>query len=169
MRPSLQQSLADSPASGFERYPKGSIVLCNECAAPIYKLDAGIDLGMKGGRAAQAFKPLSLADLTDLATRPDIDAGVRATIASWTPERKHAHLASLDEKKAGDPMICPACHGCFAQVLSVEKTETLDRGYVIELLTIPPFGRARPAPIRGKHFDGNRGDWIHEIPKEKLT
>src|SRR4051794_7018982 len=115
MRSSLEQSIADSPATGFERYQKGSIVLCNECAAPIYKLDFGIDLGMKGGRAAKAFKPLSLADLVELSTRPDIDAGIRGTIASWSPERRAQHLASLDEKRSGDPMICPACHGCFVQ------------------------------------------------------
>lgn len=162
MRESLQRSIADSPATGFERYPKGSVVLCNACAAPIYKLDFAIELGMKGGRTAKAFKPLTLGDLDELARRPDIDAGIRAKVSAMTPEHKRAHLASLDEKKAGDPMLCPCCHGCFVQILSSEASETNDRGYVLELLTIPPFGRGRPAPVRGLQFDGNVGDWIHE-------
>jgi hypothetical protein len=161
MRDSLKKSLADSPARNFERYAKGSIVICNMCAAPIYKLETGIGLGQKGGRAASIFKPIGLADLADLADRPDIDAGIRARVASWSLEERRAHVALLTEPKAGDPMQCPACQGCFVQVLSVEKTETIDRAYVLELLTIPPFGAGRPSPVRGKRFDGVRGDWVH--------
>lgn len=161
MRDSLKKSLADSPVQGFERYPKGSIVLCNACAAPIYKLDGGIALGDKGGRMASRFKPLSLTDLNELAGRVDIDAGVRAKVNTWTLDERKAHLATLSEPKAGDPMVCPTCGGCFAQVLSTEQTETHDRGYVLELLTIPPVGMGRPAPMRGKVFAGDRGDWVH--------
>lgn len=161
VRPSLQKSIADSPVKNFDRYPKGSIVLCNECAAPIFKLDAGLSLGRKAGSAAALFKPLSLADLNDLEMRPDIDAGIRATLLSWTPEQKRLHLSLLTEPKAGDPMICPVCQGCYVQVLSVEKTETIDKGYILELLTIPPYGTAQPAPVRGKRFAGDAGDWIH--------
>ena len=45
MRKSLIKSAEDSPVKGFERYAKGSIVLCHGCAKPIYVLDAGIALG----------------------------------------------------------------------------------------------------------------------------
>lgn len=161
MRDSLRKSIADSPVKGFERYPKGSIVLCNACAAPIYKLDAGIELGAKGGRGAQAFKPLALADLEELATRRDVDAGIRGTVAAWTLDKRRAHVAALNEPKAGDPMVCPICAGCFVQILTVEKSETNDRGYVIELLTIPPFGAGVPSAVRGRQFQGDRGDWVH--------
>jgi hypothetical protein len=161
MRDSLRKSLADSPVKNFERYPKGSIVLCHACSDPIYKLEAGIGVGQKAGRSVSLFKPLALTDLADLAERPDIDAGVRARIASWTPDERRAHVAKLTTPKAGDAMICPVCRGCFVQVLTVEKTETIDRAYVLELHTIPPYGLARPAPIRGKRFYGDSGDWLH--------
>lgn len=161
MRASLQRSLRDSPDPQFERYPKGSIVLCNACGVPIFKLDRAICLGDKGGKTASAFKPLRLADLDELEMRPDIDAGVRARVKAWTPEQKRDHLACLTEPKAGEAMACPACFGSFAQVLTVDATETHDRAYVIELLTIPPFGTGRPAPVTGKVFAGDRGDWVH--------
>lgn len=160
MRDSLIKSLADSPDRQFERYVKGSIVLCNACGKPIYKLEAGLPLGQKMGRAAAMFKPLNAADLLELEDRADIDAGVRAAIKAMTADEKLAHLARLNEPKAGDAVICPACHGCFAQVLTVEQTETHDRAYVLEFLTIPPLGGGRPEPVRGKRI-GASGDWIH--------
>ena len=52
MRDSLRKSAADSPASGFDQYPKGSIVVCNACAKPIFKLDVSIQLGAGAGRMA---------------------------------------------------------------------------------------------------------------------
>jgi hypothetical protein len=161
MRESLKKSIADSPVQGFERYPKGSVVLCNACAAPIYKLEGGIALGDKGGRMASRFKPVTLADLAELEGRVDIDAGIRARLSSMSVDQRRAHIATLTEPKAGDAMACPACGGCFAQVLSTEVDETHDRAYVLELLTIPPFGAGRPAAIRGKRFNGERGDWLH--------
>lgn len=155
------KSLVESPARGFEHYPAQSIVLCNACGLPLFKLEAGIGLGQKMGRAAQLFKPIRQADLLELRDRVDIDAGVRAKIASMTPDEQQAHLACLTEPKAGDPMVCPACGGCFAQVLTVERSETLDRAYVVEFLTIPPFGAGKPTPMRGKRIDGERGEWVH--------
>lgn len=161
MRQSLKKSIADSPVRGFERYQKGSIVLCNACAKPIFKLEAGFDVGMKAGRAASLFKPIGLADLMELEGRADIDAGIRATIASWTPEQKRAHLELLVAPRAGDPMVCTVCGGCWVQVLTTEVTETHDRAYTIELLTIPPLGAGKAAPVRGRRFAGDRGDWVH--------
>lgn len=161
MRDSLKKSIADSPVQGFDRYPKGSIVLCNACALPIFKLEGGIALGDKGGRMADRFKPVTLADLVILADRVDIDAGVRALMNSWTPAERKAHVDKLSTPKAGDAMVCPCCGGGFAQVLSTEKTETIDRAYVLELVTIPPQGFGRPAPIRGRQFRGAHGDWLH--------
>lgn len=161
MRDSLRKSIADSPVAGFERYPKGSIVLCNGCALPIFKLDRGVELGQKAGAAASAFKPLTLADLNELVGRVDIDAGIRARVNAWTPDERKAHVAKLVEPKSGDAMACPCCQGCWPQVLTTEQTETHDRAYTLELLTIPPFGAGRPAPIRGRRFAGDHGDWVH--------
>lgn len=162
MRPSLKQSLKDTPAGEQEtfRYPKGSIVLCNACAAPIAKLDFGLTLGDKAGRMARAFKPLSGSDLDRLADREDIDAGVRAFVRGLTPEARQAHLHGLREFHAGDPMICPCCHACFVQVLAVEKDAVLDKAYVIELVTLPPEGQ-RTLAVRGRQL-GVRKAWVHE-------
>lgn len=161
MRDSLRRSLADSPAAGFERYPKGSIVLCTSCALPLFTLDRGLELGAKGGDAASAFKPVSLADLNALAGRVDVDAGIRARVNAWTIEERRAHVDGIVEPKAGDPMVCPYCHGAWPQVLTTEESETHDRAYTLELLTIPPYGAGRMAPVRGKRFAGDDGDWIH--------
>lgn len=159
MRDSLKKSLADSPVAGFERYQKGSIVLCNACALPIFKLDRGLDLGTKAGGTASAFKPLTKADVQTLQWREDIDAGIRATVRNWSEADVAAHLAKLHEVVSGDPMLCPCCQGTFVQVLSVERTEALDKAYTIELLTIPPEGQ-RMAPVRGKHIGATK-DWVH--------
>lgn len=162
MRASLKQSLLDSPAEAGEsfRYPAGSIVLCTSCAAPIAVLEQGVALGDKAGKLAQAFKPLRPLHLEALARREDIDAGVRAWARGLTPDQQRAHLAALVEFRAGDPMICPCCHRCFVQVLSVERSEVLDKAYVIELVTIPPEGQAAVA-VRGKRLGAHK-DWIHE-------
>jgi hypothetical protein len=160
MRDSLKKSLADTPAQGFERYPKGSIVICNACARPIFKLDVGIALGEGSGSLARAFKPLSVADLANLAAREDIDGGVSASLRTMTTEQLKAHADKLHEVRPGDPMLCPACDACFVQVLSIEKHEVMDKAYTIELLTVPPEGAGKPAPISGKQIGYTR-DWVH--------
>lgn len=149
MRPSLRKSLQDSPATHQAHYPAGSIVICHSCARPIYVLDRPLGLGQKAGRGASAFKPIALSHLAELADRQDIDAGLRAVVASWTLDQRKAHLAQLNEPRSGDPMICPVCHDVFVQVLTVEQNETLDRAYVIELMTIPPLGQKAIA-LRGR-------------------
>jgi len=161
MRNSLKKSLEDSRDRNFESYPKGSIVLCNACALPLFKLDGTVVFGRKAGGAASLFKPLSVADLLELAGRTDIDAGIRARVSAWTTDERRAHVDKLVEPKAGDLMACPFCFGSWAQVLTTEQTETHDRAYTLELLTIPPVGLGRPAPVRGKQFAGDRGDWLH--------
>lgn len=160
MRASLKQSIKDALAGEDAfRYPKGSIVLCNACAVPVAKLDHGIGLSDKAGRMVNAFKPLTSADVDVLASREDIDAGVRVWATSLTPEGRQAYLAKLHEFKTGDPMTCPTCGGCFVQVLSVERHEVLDRAYVIELVTLPPQGQ-RVVPVRGRKISPT-GDWLH--------
>jgi hypothetical protein len=160
MRESLKKSIEDSPVKNFERYPKGSIVLCNACGLPIYKLDVSISLGDKAGRAAAAFKPLSMTDLDALIDREDVDAGVRAAITAMSHELRVKHIHKLREFRAGDPMLCPACDACFVQVLEVSKNAVLDKSYTIEMLTINPAGAGKNAPVRGKRI-GTGKDWVH--------
>lgn len=163
MRDSLKKSVQDTPAQGFERYLRGSVIICNGCAKPIYRLERGLDLGQGAGRAASAFKPLTLRDLAELAGREDIDAGVLAFVRSMDIDARRAHVAKLRDVAAGEPMLCPLCNDTFVQVLAVEKHEVLDRAYTLELLSIPPAGMGKPAPIRGKRL-GVGKDWIHEGP-----
>lgn len=162
MRNSLKKSAADTPATGFDRYPKGSIVICNNCAKPIFKLDVGISLGEGSGKMARAFKPLSLVDLVALAGRQDLDPGVSASLRTMTTEQLKAHADKLHEVRPGDPMLCPACEACFVQVLSVERHEVLDKAYTIELLTVPPEGAGKPSPASGLKLGYGKGkDWVH--------
>lgn len=162
MRESLKKSIDDSPDSGFERYPKGSIVLCNACALPIFKLDVSISLGDKAGRAAKAFKPLTMADLDDLVDRADVDAGVRASVTAMPYEGRVRHLQKLHEFASGDPMRCPACGECFVQVLAVTQHEVMDKSYVIEMLTVQPKGGGKTAPVRGRKIGyGGGKEWVH--------
>jgi len=165
VKASLKQSLLDSAAgdSADFRYPKGSIVLCTACAAPIAILEQGIGLGDKAGRMAQAFAPLRSQDLDTLAAREDIDAGVRAWVRSLTPDQRKTHLEKLHPFKSGDPAICPCCHRGFMQVVSVEKHETMERAYVLQLVTIPPEGQ-KVMPIRGRQIGQGKG-WLHEGAK----
>ena len=159
MRKSLIKSSDDSPVKGFDRYAKGSTVLCQSCAKPIYTLDAGIALGDKAGRMAERFRPISLADLDTLASRRDIDAGVRAMVGGWDLDARKAHCAQIHDLKSGDAMICPICHDVFVQVLAVEKNEVLDKAYTIELMTLPPQG-SKPVAVRGKRISAT-GEWVH--------
>lgn len=158
MRESLKRSLGHTPAGAFERYPKGSIVLCNACSLPIFKLETGISLGDKAGKVTGAFKPLLLSDLEALGDREDIDAGVKAAVKSMTRMQKLEHIGKMREVRNGDPMLCPACGDCFVQVVSVDKHEVLDKAYTVELLTIPPAGQ-KGTPVRGRKIGGKH--WIH--------
>lgn len=160
MRNSLKKSVEHSPAQGFERYQKGSIVLCNACSKPIFKLDAAISIGDKSGQLARAFKPFAVADLLTLASREDIDGGILALVRSMTLAQMHAHVALLKEMKTGDPMMCPSCGDCFVQVVSVDHDEVMDKSYTIELLTVPPEGRGKASPVRGKSIGFNK-DWVN--------
>jgi hypothetical protein len=139
MRQALQDSLAGALLETIA-YPKGSIVVCTSCAKPIYKLDRGLGAGDKAGRAASAFKPIGLWDLVDLQWRAHglVDAGLTAVLRGWTADEMKAHVARIGEPVAGDPMLCPVCGDVYVQARTAEVSDTQDRAYVIELLTIPP-------------------------------
>lgn len=162
MRQSLKQSLADSVAGDQVdfRYPKGSVVICNACAKPMAILEQGISLGARVGRMVNAIAPLTVPQLLELGAREDIDAGIRAFVKGLTPAELQEHAEKGVRFKSGDPMICPYCHKCFVQVLSVERHETMDKAYVIELVTVPPQGH-KVLPVRGLELGADKG-WLHE-------
>lgn len=140
-RASVRASIAASPAGNHERYPAGSIVVCVSCAAPIYRLERGIGIGERAGRSADAYKPVRLIDLQQLLAREDVEPGIRAVLAGKTALELKAHCERIPDLRAGDPLACPACGRAFVAARSTEASETRDRGYVIELLTIPPLGQ----------------------------
>jgi hypothetical protein len=112
----------------------------------------------KAGRAVSAFAPISPAILDALADARTVDAGLRAWASSLTTEQRRHHCEGITRPKSGDPMMCPFCLQSFAQVLTSELNDTLDRAYVIELVTVRPFG-ANPA-IRGLQIGATKG-WVH--------
>lgn len=157
MRDSLKKSFGHSPAKNFESYPAGSIVLCNACSLPIFRLENAITLGDGAGRMAQEFKPVTPLDMVSLATRMDIDAGVAAAVRQMTPDELKQHCAKLHEVRSGDPMVCPVCNQCFVQVVAVEKHEVLDKAYTVELLVVPPEGKT--TRLGGRKVGGS--DWLN--------
>lgn len=144
-RRTVQDSIAASPAGNHEVYPKGSIVICVSCAAPIYRLERGIYVGEKAGRSAEAYRPVRVQDLLELRGREDLDAGLKTIIASMSTAQMKRHCDRIRTLVAGDPLVCPSCTRSFVAVRSsanpAEAGETLDRAYVIELLTVPPVGQ----------------------------
>ena len=78
------------------------------------------------------------------------NAGLRARVKTWTPAEMVQHVAKLREVRAGDPMACPVCAGCFPQILAVEANEVRDNAPVIELVTIPPEGGGEPRRLTGQ-------------------
>jgi hypothetical protein len=146
MRESLVHSLAQDP--GFEGYPKGSIVICPDCWKPIYVLERGVAPGDRAGRAASAFRPMTIPDLTGMLTRPDIDAGWRKLFAEFLGTKAVSTLLYADRPKAGDKAICPLCAGTWLRFRAVTLPEALDQAYVLEMATIAPFATA-PTPWIG--------------------
>lgn len=158
MRESLRKSAADTP-HGRTRHDAGSLVLCNGCASPLFILERSIDLGDKAGRSADAFAPLRPGDIALISAAQHLDAGLRATARALAESgRAVEYCDRIERPKAGSLMQCPFCQGAWPQVLTVEKTETLDRAYVLELVTVPLAGKA--APVRGKQIGARKG-WVH--------
>lgn len=153
-RKSVQDSILFSPAGSHELYPKGSIVVCVSCALPIYRLERSIYIGESAGRSAAAYRPVRVADVLELRDRRDVDAGMRAVLNGWSDARVKAHCDVIPVLNSGDPLLCPCCKRGFVEARSSadpnEVGETRDRGYVIQLITIPPRGHNVTAFRRGK-------------------
>ena len=126
-------------ATPTETYPAGSIVLCQHCLKPLYRLERGIGVGERGGASVDAFKPVQVKDLVALVDA--MDAGVASMARSWTVQEATEHCKRIPDAVSGAPMLCPCCGHSYPRVRADEAGELHDRAYVLELVTIPP-GRA---------------------------
>ncbi len=138
MRASLAESLDQRGNRGREvLYPKGSTVLCAACMKPLFTLARNIYSGEKVSRSVDAYRPVSMRDLADLADRMDA-MSVAVLVRYWTPEQRQAHCDHIQAPKTGDPAVCPCCGVSWPRVRSATAEEVLDRAYVWEPVTIPP-------------------------------
>lgn len=156
MRDALTRSQADDRTQ-TTRHAPGDVVICVSCARPLFILERAINLGDKAGRAAEAFAPVTPAVIHAIAEAAHVDAGLRA----WARRIKPTVAAYCDQiprPKAGDLMICPHCSKAWIQVLTVERGDTLDLAYTLELVTVSLTGPT--APIRGRRLGAGK-DWLH--------
>lgn len=134
-------------------YPKGSLIVCHACGLPIYKLQASLYLGEPMGKSAWKYVPVQVPDLMDLITRTDLEPGVRAAIKALGLPEMVAHCERIPEVKAGDFADCPACRKSFVYAETRGRgdgaSSFADKGYTVQLATIPPQGQARPI-LRGR-------------------
>lgn len=136
--------MAASP--GVESYPAGSVVLCQGCLKPLYRLERGIGVNETAGRSVDAYRPIQPRDIHAL--MESLDPGVAASLRGWSPESAKAHCDAIPELRAGAPALCPCCGQSFVRVRAVEAGEVLDRAYVMELVTIPPGRQIRGREAR---------------------
>lgn len=129
-------------------YPKGSIVVCHSCGLPIYKLQASLYLGEPAGKSAWKYAPVEVPDLVALTLRTDLEPGVRAAIKALGMPEMIAHCQRIPRLKAGDYTDCPACQKQFVYAETRGNGDGAasfaDKGYAIQLATIPPHGQSRP-------------------------
>lgn len=127
-----------------ELYPKGSIVVCHACGAPLYKLQAALYIDEPIAKSTWKYAPLTLNDLFELITRTDLEPGQRALIKSLEPD----YLERVVSLKPGDFADCAKCKKQFVYAETRGNgdgpSSFADKGYQIQLAIIPPFGKARP-------------------------
>lgn len=136
MREGLKDAIA--VAGHEEGYAKGSVVICQHCLKPLYRLTRSISVGERANRTADAYRPISVIDLEAMTAFRGRSAGVSAAIRSWTPEQRLEHCQQIPALKSGSPALCPACQHSFVRVRAPERGEVVDQAYTWELFTIPP-------------------------------
>lgn len=124
MRPSL--AVTETP-SAIAYYPKGSIVLCQQCLKPLFVLERGIGMGERAGRAADAFRPIRPQELETVADG-----------SQWSADQRRQHCEAIPAPRAGTEMFCPCCQHTYVRIVAVTGAEVIDRAYTLELITIPP-------------------------------
>lgn len=137
--------------------------MCGDCWKPVYVLERGIAVGDRGSRAASAFRPLTWADCQTLFTRPDLDATWRAFWMTFCASPALQVLLDAPRPRAGSEALCPLCGGTYLKGRTVERADTIDRAYVLEMATIAPMpGRVRN-PWLGMH-----PKWVPDLAEDDL-
>ena len=146
----MRAGLADAiQAAGHEEgYAKGSIVICQHCFKPLYRLSRGIAVGEKANRTVDAYHPVDEKDIDRLSRSSGRAAGVAAALKAWTPEQRRAHCESIPMIKSGSPAMCPACGHSYVRVRAPERAEFVDQAYTWELFTLPPDALAPDVVVR---------------------
>lgn len=130
-------------------YPRGSIVVCQACGLPIYKLQANIYIHEPLDKTAWKYAPVSVNDLMALITRTDLEPGVRAAVKALGLPEMVAHCEKIPTIKTGSFADCPACKQqfCYAEIPAGADGFAMfgDKAFRhVQLATIPPQGQARP-------------------------
>jgi hypothetical protein len=120
-------------------YEKGATVICQNCFAPLYKLERGVYPGEPV--KADAFRPLSRTELRQL--RREVTS-IAAALKPWTDDDEKAHVNSIGRPVQGEPALCPKCGQGWPQVFAPEAAEVNDRAYTWRLITVPPMSDAYP-------------------------
>ena len=146
----MRAGLADAihVAGHEEGYAKGSIVLCQHCLKPLYRLSRGISVGEKANRTVDAYQPVEESDIEQLTRSTGRAAGVAAVLQAWTPDQRRAHCQAIPTLRTGSPALCPFCAHSYVRVRAPEREEFIDRAYTWELFTLPPDAIAPPLVIR---------------------
>jgi len=146
MRAGLEDALA---VAGHDvGYAKNSIVICQHCMKPLYRLTRTIYVSEKANRTVDAYAPITMADIESLIASRGRAAGVAASLREWDQTKRAAHCASIPELRAGSPALCPACKHSFVRVRAPEAGEAADHAYTWELFTVPPGQIATDQAIR---------------------
>lgn len=129
-------------------YAKGSIIVCRHCGKPLYRLQASIYAGEKGGSTSTwKYAPVTPKDLADLMDRSDVEAGHRAIVGAMSIEDRRLHCEKIRSLSAGMMADCPACLQPFVFGRIADDSDggarMGDKSYVISLACIPPQGQAR--------------------------
>lgn len=127
-------------------YAKDSIVVCQACGVPLYRLTGSIYAGDKVGDSLAKYAPVTVADLQALTQRFDLEPGQRAAVKAMSldAQRQHCQRIAVPEKDTIGAN-CPACQKPFAYEYIADDTGGAsmfgDRAGHICLAVIPPFGR----------------------------
>jgi hypothetical protein len=135
-------------------YDKGSIVVCYACGVPLYRLQRRIYYGQPAGSPSDLYAPVSEADVRALMQRHDLDPGIRAAMTVLMVDGGLSYLERIAWPLLnGHLTTCPKCDGSWAFYRTSADQDGAkqfaDRVAVIQLATIPPFGKARPLTIAG--------------------
>lgn len=138
----------DRSLAGDVLYDVGSLVVCRACGLPLYRLIGNIYAGEPMARSAWKYAPVRMTDLQDLLQRADVEPGLRARVKALSVADQRLHCERIPTLAPGSFADCAACQAPFLYAETRGQgdgpSSFADKGYRIQLATIPPAGRARP-------------------------